>query len=75
MAGAEEKTCAKRHYHVPTGYTKLVQDCLKRFDHVRQIVLLTDDEEKQAAFYKKLGLTNTKEVFEGRLNTFVRYKY
>ena len=38
---------------------RLVQDCLTRFEHVRQKILITDDRPEQLAFYKSLGFTDT----------------
>jgi ribosomal protein S18 acetylase RimI-like enzyme len=49
----------------------LVRDCLERFDHVRQKVLLTDDRPSQLAFYASLGFHNTRELEVTRLNAFV----
>ncbi len=64
-----------RPTHQRQGYaTTLVQDCLKRFEHVRQIVLLTDDETKQSEFYRKLGFINSKDFLDSNLNTFIRFK-
>jgi ribosomal protein S18 acetylase RimI-like enzyme len=57
------------------GYaSKLVNDCLSRYGHVRQTVLLTDDSNSQQAFYKSLGLQNTKDYEDGMLNNFIRFK-
>lgn len=36
--------------------TRLMRDALKRFTHVRQFVLLTDDTAVSRAFYESLGL-------------------
>lgn len=47
---------------------------LKRFDHVRSHVLLTDDEEKQKLFYESLGFRNTKTLKKYALNCFVKMK-
>lgn len=47
----------------------LLAQCLDRFSHVRQIMLLTDDEPRQRAFYEAMGLTNAREL---GLNAFVR---
>ncbi len=50
----------------------LVLDCLERYAHVRQLVLLTDDRPEQLAFYASLGFSNTRELVVTRLNAFVR---
>lgn len=51
----------------------LVTDVLARFRHVRQKVLLTEDEPGQRAFYESLGYTETRDVGRGQLRAFVRY--
>ena len=50
----------------------LVQDCLDRYEDVRQKVLLTDDRQSQLAFYASLGFRNTRELEATPLNAFVR---
>lgn len=50
--------------------TAMLEICLKRFDHVRQKVLLTDEEKSQHAFYRSLGFTDVEDL-EVRLHTFV----
>ncbi len=52
---------------------KLLEMCLKRYEHVRQRVLLTDDRPQQKAFYESLGFTNTKDFKQVKLNCFVRF--
>lgn len=52
---------------------QLVQAALEPFEHVRQKVLLTDDEPRQRAFYESLGWTELREHGEGRLRAFVRF--
>ena len=49
----------------------LLQDCLDRYEHVRQKVLLTDDRPDQLRFYKSLGFANTRELVEMPINAFV----
>ncbi|WAB83493.1 GNAT family N-acetyltransferase [Microcella daejeonensis] len=49
----------------------LVDAVLRRFDHVRQTVLLTDDEPGQRAYYESLGLTEATEMDPGPLRAFV----
>jgi GNAT superfamily N-acetyltransferase len=52
--------------------SRLVEQVLGRYAHVRQKVLLTDDEPGQRAFYTALGYTETRDVGDGRLRAFVR---
>lgn len=49
----------------------LMSDCLDHFAQVRQVVLLTDDEERQHAFYEAMGFKNASAL---GLNAFVRIK-
>ena len=51
----------------------LLDDCLRRFAHVRQKVLLTDDEESQHRLYNSAGYRDTASIPEARLHTFVRF--
>ncbi|MCX7521364.1 GNAT family N-acetyltransferase [Microbacterium sp. STN6] len=51
----------------------LVTEALARFAHVRQKVLLTDDEPGQKAFYDSLGYRSTTEFGDGTLRAFVRF--
>jgi ribosomal protein S18 acetylase RimI-like enzyme len=44
-----------------------------RFSHVRQKVLLTDDEPGQKAFYESLGFASVNEVLDGTVRAFVRF--
>lgn len=43
------------------------------FAHVRQKVLLTDDEPGQRAFYESLGFTEIRDVGSSALRSFVRF--
>lgn len=52
---------------------RLMERALDRFRHVRQLVLSTDDEPRQHAFYRALGLTDTRDL-AWPLRTFVRVK-
>jgi GNAT superfamily N-acetyltransferase len=52
----------------------LLGDCLERFEHVRQKVLLTDDEESQRRFYESLGYVNIRDYQEWRLNAYVQFR-
>lgn len=51
----------------------LVEAVLEPFAHVRQKVLLTDDEERQRLFYHRLGYREIRDWGEGRLRAFVRF--
>lgn len=50
----------------------LVEAVLRRYAHVRQRVLLTDDEPGQRAFYESMGFTEIRDFGEGTLRAFVR---
>lgn len=52
----------------------LLKDCLNRFRHVRMKVLLTDDRPEQLRFYESMGFTNTRNLAETVLNTFVLHE-
>jgi GNAT superfamily N-acetyltransferase len=52
---------------------RLVQAVLDRYAHVRQKVLLTDDEPVQRAFYEALGYCEVRDHGNGSLRAFVRY--
>ena len=45
----------------------------QRYAHVRQHVLLTDDEPRQRAFYESLGYAEIRDFGEGTLRAFVRF--
>lgn len=49
----------------------LVNSFLDRYGHVRQRVLLTDDEPRQRAFYEAMGFTRADLVEGGPLRAFV----
>jgi ribosomal protein S18 acetylase RimI-like enzyme len=51
---------------------RMVEHCLERFAHVRQKVLLTDDEERQKRFYAALGFRKVSEM-PFPLNAYVRF--
>lgn len=51
----------------------LAEQALGEYRHVRQKVLLTDDEPKQKAFYEALGYSRTDEFQDGSLRVFVRF--
>ncbi len=52
----------------------LVLVVLQRFRHVRQRVLLTDDEPRQLAFYRSLGFQNVRDIGRPAVNAFVQYR-
>ena len=52
----------------------LLGNCLERFAHVRQTILLTDDEERQRRFYESLGFVNTRDLSDWTLNAYVKIK-
>jgi ribosomal protein S18 acetylase RimI-like enzyme len=51
---------------------ELLNRCLKRFEHVRSHVLLTDDDEKQKLFYESVGYSSIKSLKKTVLNCFVK---
>lgn len=51
----------------------LVQAALEPFAHVRQQVLLTDDEPRQRQFYESLGYTEVRDHGDGTLRAFVKF--
>ncbi|MDT4913581.1 MAG: hypothetical protein QOC66_2709 [Pseudonocardiales bacterium] len=51
----------------------LMDAVAKRYGHVRQHVLLTDDEPRQRAFYESVGYAETRDFGDGSLRAFVRF--
>lgn len=51
----------------------LAEQALEQYPHVRQKVLITDDEPKQKAFYEALGYTQTEEFQGGSVRAFIRF--
>ncbi|MHA7282529.1 GNAT family N-acetyltransferase [Arthrobacter sp. TMS2-4] len=51
----------------------LAERALEQYPHVRQKVLITDDEPQQKAFYEALGYTQTEEFEGGSVRAFVRF--
>lgn len=49
----------------------LLRRCLDAYCHVRQVILLTDDEERQRLFYQSMGFTNLREFDRWPLNAYV----
>ncbi len=52
--------------------TALINNCLERFGHVRQKVLLTDDLPAQHRFYESAGYRDTRSIVSTQLHTFVQ---
>jgi GNAT superfamily N-acetyltransferase len=50
---------------------QLLERCLDRFSHVRQRVLLTDDEPHQHRLYRSVGLHDVAELRNPALHAFV----
>lgn len=46
----------------------------RRYAHLRQHVLLTDDEVGQRAFYESMGYLETRDFRDGTLRAFVRFQ-
>lgn len=53
---------------------QLLSHCLERFAHVRQKVLLTDDEERQQRLYESLGFRNVSQIAGGSLSAYARFE-
>ncbi|MEA2003159.1 MAG: GNAT family N-acetyltransferase [Actinomycetota bacterium] len=51
---------------------RLLKNCLERFSHVRQKVLLTDGETAQHRFYESMGYRDIGRVANVNLHAFVR---
>ncbi|WP_426764363.1 GNAT family N-acetyltransferase [Pseudarthrobacter sp. 1G09] len=51
----------------------LAERALGQYPHVRQKVLITDNEPKQKAFYEALGYTQVEEFQGGSVRVFVRF--
>jgi hypothetical protein len=52
--------------------TALLGECLQRYGHVRQKVLLTDDRDSQHRFYKSRGYADTRHIKNVGLHAFVQ---
>lgn len=52
--------------------TRLLRNCLERYDHVRLYVLLTEDDERARRFYESFGFRDIRDVTETPINAFVR---
>ncbi|WP_430591531.1 GNAT family N-acetyltransferase [Humidisolicoccus flavus] len=51
----------------------LFAEILERFAHVRQLLLLTDDEPGQRAFYERMGLRELRDFEGAPFRAFVRF--
>ncbi len=51
----------------------LAERALEQYPHVRQKVLITDNEPKQKAFYESLGYTQAEEFQGGSVRAFIRF--
>lgn len=51
----------------------LAERALEQYPHVRQKVLITDDQLNQKAFYEALGYTQTEEFRGGSVRAFIRF--
>ena len=52
---------------------RLLDDCLDRFKHVRQKVLLTDADDAQRRLYLAAGFVRTADYEDAELNAYVRF--
>jgi hypothetical protein len=52
---------------------QLLTVCLERYSHVRQKVLLTDDDEVQQRFSESLGYVKATNFTAAPLNAYVRF--
>lgn len=60
----------KKSYQNQGVGKKLLEKILQKYDTIRQIVLLTDNDEGVKSFYNKNGLKNASEL---QMNTFVKF--
>lgn len=51
----------------------LFEQVKERYQHVRQMVLITDDEPQQRAFYQSLGLTEGSDFSTGPVRVFAEF--
>jgi GNAT superfamily N-acetyltransferase len=52
---------------------QLLTACLERYQHVRQKILLTDDDVSQRLFYESFGYVRTADFDAAPLNAYVRF--
>ncbi len=61
--------------HQGTGVGRaLLEQVLERYGHVRQTVLITDDEPWQRAFYESMGLTEGADFSDGPVRVFAKFR-
>lgn len=60
------------HRRAGVGRT-VAERALAEYPHVRQKVLITDDEPQQRAFYESLGYTRSDEFQGGPIRAFLRF--
>lgn len=57
-----------------TGIGRVLFEQVKgRYQHVRQTVLITDDEPQQRSFYQSLGLTEGSDFSSGPVRVFAEF--
>lgn len=52
----------------------LFEQVMERYQHVRQTVLITDDEPRQRAFYESMGLTEGTDFSAGPVRVFAEFR-
>ena len=52
----------------------LLETCVRRFDHVRKRILLTDDDEHQHRLYRSAGYSDLATLRNHHLHAFVGIK-
>lgn len=52
----------------------LFEQVMERYQHVRQTVLITDDEPQQRAFYESMGLTEGADFSGGPVRVFAEFR-
>ncbi|WP_255557398.1 GNAT family N-acetyltransferase [Paeniglutamicibacter sp. Y32M11] len=52
----------------------LFEQVLARYEHVRQTVLITDDQPWQRAFYESMGLTEGADFSGGPVRVFAKFR-
>lgn len=52
----------------------LFEQVLQRYEHVRQTVLITDDEPQQRALYESMGLTEGADFSVGPVRVFAKFR-
>ncbi|PQZ93892.1 GNAT family N-acetyltransferase [Arthrobacter sp. MYb227] len=52
----------------------LLEQVMERYGHVRQSVLITDDEPRQRAFYESMGLTEGADFVSAPVRVFAKFR-